>query len=92
MTGPSAHVQSAINNVPSPQRVSAPPVTAVTGIVACSLISTYYRSRSAKPVTITNITQKRALNVELLCKFVEDLHPVVQSTLQKNRIQERELN
>lgn len=56
-----------------------------TGIVASLSISTFYRSHSATPVSITDITQKRTLNIEILYNFDEDLYPAVEEVLQRNK-------
>lgn len=78
-------VQSAINNAPSPQRADIPPVTAMTGMDATTPISTFYRSSKTLPVTVSDVARERVLNVDMLCKRVTELHPVIQDVLQDNR-------
>lgn len=52
-------------------------------------ISTFLRSETSTPITIDDIQRQHTVNVEKMQKLVSELHPDVQSKLQRNRYQSR---
>lgn len=78
-------IQSVLNNAPSPQRANVPPVKAFMGMDPTSPISTFLRTATSKPVTLTKVQEERLLNMSDLQQSVENLHPLVQETLASAR-------
>lgn len=81
--------QSAINNSPSPARNNIAPITAFTGAAPSRPIDTFIRTTDSSVVTLTDIQRERALHVDSLIKYMDQLHPMIHSQLQKNRSQSR---
>lgn len=82
-------VQSVLNNAPSPQRGDVAPIASFTGRKPSAPVKTFLRRSSSSPVTITDVQLKLAINTEELQKFCEDIHPVVQTTLEDNSSEAR---
>lgn len=78
-------LQSAINNAPSPQRGNFAPITAFHVIQLTPPISTFYRSETAKSITVDQLIREHAMNVNELVKLVAELHPRIYHTLQEQR-------
>lgn len=83
-------VQSALNQAPAPQRGNVSPITAFTGLDPTPPVSTFLRSSTVSPITVTALQQERALNISNLLTAVAELHPTVQDTVQENRKRKRE--
>jgi transposase InsO family protein len=83
-------VQSVLNNAPSPSRGNVAPLTAFTGQDPSPPISTFMRTETAKPVTMSQVQRERALNIEKLVAACAELHPMVQRDVQENRRRMRE--
>lgn len=58
--------QSALNNAPSPQRLSVLPVTAFTGLQPTPLILAFIQSSTSASVTVTDVQRKRMFNIQSL--------------------------
>lgn len=78
-------IQNAINQAPSAQRDNICPITAFTGMASKSPVTTFIRSDTAKPVTVTQAVMERNKNLTNLLNAVANLRPVVQSSLSDNR-------
>lgn len=78
-------IQSALNNAPSPQRGNVSPLTAFTGSDPTPPISTFIRSSTSTPVSITDVQRERSLNIAALLSKMADLHPIVQDSVQSGR-------
>lgn len=81
--------QSVLNQSPSPQRNNVAPITAFTGLPPTPPIATFMSSDTARPVTIAEVIQRRALDVHALQERMQALRPVVESSLQANRARAR---
>ena len=82
-------LQSAINNAPSSQRKKTAPIMAFNGLPPTPPIKAFYRSMKCRPVTINDLQQERAFNVESLVKHMADLHPAIHEGVMRNRKQAR---
>ena len=78
-------VQSALNNVPSPQRGNISPITAFMGREPTAPIATFLRSSTIKPITVEAAKLKKRLNISTLKARMAELHPIVRDTVEKNR-------
>ena len=56
-----------------------------TGRPSSPPISTFLRSATVTPVSISEVIRERAVNIETLQQHMEELHPIINSTLQSNR-------
>lgn len=83
-------VQSVLDNSPSPQRGNVFPCTAFQGHEPTPPVCTFLRTGTTTPVTVSEAQLESNLNVEKLIKFCAKLHPRVNATLTKNRLQARE--
>lgn len=77
--------QSALNNAPSPQRNNVAPITAFTGRPSSTPISTFLRVDDSVPQTLSDTQREKCLNMQALVKEMDDLHPVVEESLTKQR-------
>lgn len=77
--------QSAINNAQSPQRQNVAPITVFTGGPASPPISTLIHSADAVPQTLTKVQGEKTLNTAALVTEMEELHPVINQAVQKQR-------
>lgn len=80
-----AIMQSAINNIPLQQRAGTPTVRPMTNMKSIPPMSTLYRARASKPVTISDVSFEHLLYVERLGALVGELHPVIQDAVRENR-------
>lgn len=78
-------VQSAINNAPSPQRNGVAPITAFTGREPSTPISTFLRMGDSVPQTISEAQREKGFNIQSLITAMEDLHPLIEHSLEKER-------
>lgn len=78
-------IQSAVNLSPSPQRKNIPPLTAFSGLKPRQPINTFIRSDTAQVITVEQATMERLKNMTELINTMDNLHPVVQTSLQNNR-------
>lgn len=83
-------VQSVLNNAPSPQRGNISPITAFMGREPTPPIQTFLRTSTSKPVSLTELQLESMMNVEELLKLCAEIHPRVQSSLDKHRAQHRQ--
>ncbi len=74
-----------LNNAPSPQRGNFAPITALTGMAPNPPIKTFYRTSTARAVTVSGMQAERAIHVQELVKKMAYLRHVVQDKLEKNR-------
>ena len=82
-------VQSVLNNSPSPARANVSPVMAFLGREATPPIRTFLRSKTLRPVTLSEAQAERAFNVKDLIKIRDEIHPLVQQSLSSHREQSR---
>lgn len=78
-------IQSAINHAPSATSNNTCPITAFTGMPAYPPIKSFIRSDMAKQVNVSDVIYNRAMQVTQLQKFMDDLNPVIQTSLSDNR-------
>jgi transposase InsO family protein len=78
-------VQSVLNNSPSPQRQNIAPLTAFTGNLPTPPISTFVRSSTATPVTLSDAQKERLQNINALKDRITELRPLVQESLRVQR-------
>ena len=84
-------LQSALNNSTSPHRNHVSPLQAFTGRKPAAPILTFLRSETATPVTLSEAQYERSTNIQQLQEIMENLHPLIASTLTENRRRIREL-
>lgn len=66
------------------------PITAFNGMDPSPPISTFFKTHTSSSVTITDLQLERALSIEELQKRVGELHPVIDTALQRHRARGRE--
>lgn len=75
--------QSALNNAPSPERNNVAPFTAFTGRSASTPVSTFLRSSDFQYVSLSEAQLESVLNVSMLIKYMDELHPLIYQNMQK---------
>ena len=78
-------IQSALNNAPSTARDNIAPITAFLGKEPTPAISTFIRTATAEPISVTDLQRERCINVRALQDRMDELHPLVQGALQSHR-------
>ena len=82
-------VQSALNSAAAPSRGNIAPVTAFMGLNPTPPITTFLRTTTVTPLTLTLLQQERLLNIKALQASVADLHPIVDTSVRTNRERSR---
>lgn len=78
-------LQSMLKNSPSPTLINSCPITAFFGLDPKPPVSSFIRSSTGSPITVSEVIRERTTNIANLKKFVAELHPVVQDTVRNNR-------
>lgn len=83
-------VQHALNNSPSSQRRGLCPITIFTGLDPAPPIATFKRTATGAIVMLKDAVEERLKNLNSVKDRFDELHPMVEICLEKNRTRARE--
>lgn len=78
-------LQSALNNAPSPQRKNYAPVTIFTCMTPSSPVSVFLLAFNGDIMSISDAQRERTLNIDGMQRVLNEMHPLVEQSLMKNR-------